>query len=234
MVNEELFNQIVLNNCANQRENMDTVKSYIDKIFNNNYKKNLYIKGEDICLDGERSKYLYMIERGKVVLTRKDSQGKEYCNGYLLPGDFFGFSSYIDLPEQFNYKALTNCNLYAMDLGELKSIFSSNESLRGHMERLLISTMRTESIRQANLIMGGCRESFVNFITEHFYDFGRLDENGNVLITLDVNLAEIAVILNMTRETLSRIVSEMKRDRIIETKRRFIKILDLPRFVANA
>lgn len=231
-MNEELFNRILNSDCKSERENIVILKDRIENIFDEKLKKILYIKGENICSEGDKSKYLYVIERGKVVLTRTDSNNKEYCNGYLLPGDFFGFSSYIGLPEHFNYKALTNCNIYAVLIEEVRDASENNEFLRTNMEKLLINTMRTESIRQGNLIMGGCKDSFVNFITEHFYDFGRLDENGNVLVTLDVNLAEIAVILNMTRETLSRIVSEMKRERIIETKRRFIKILDLEKFMA--
>lgn len=231
-MNKELFKSIIEKDCKNERENIDAIKNRIENIFDGKYKKILYIKGEEICSEGERNNHLFLIERGKVVLTRRDSNNKEYCNGYLLPGDFFGFSSYIGLTEHFNYKALTNCNIYAIHIEDVKDAIINNEFIRNNMEKLLINTMRTESIRQGNLIMGGCRDSFVNFITEHFYDFGRLDESGNILVTLDVNLAEIAVILNMTRETLSRIVSEMKREKIIETKRRFIKILDLERFIA--
>jgi CRP-like cAMP-binding protein len=185
-----------------------------------------------ITSEGINDDYIYFVERGKVILTRRDVYGKEYSNGYLMPGEFFGVSSFIGMPNEANYRALTNCNIYAIDAQYAKELIKTDNRLMSYANAMLIDTIRHLVIRQGNLIMGGCRTSFVNFIMEHFYDFGRVDDNGDILVTLDVNLVDIAQMLNMTRETLSRIVSEMKKDKIIETKRRFIRIMDLSKFMA--
>jgi CRP-like cAMP-binding protein len=232
VLNVELFNKIINSHYKNGRENIELIKNNIEMIFKNKYKKVLYMKGETITNEGIKDDYIYFIERGKVILTRKDVYGKEYSNGYLMPGEFFGLSTCIDMPNETNYKALTNCNIYVIEAQYAKSILAIDDELKQYTNGMLINTIRLLVIRQGNLIMGGCRSSFVNFITEHFYDFGRIDENGDILVTLDVNLVDIAVMLNMTRETLSRIVSEMKKDGVIETKRRFIKIMDLRKFIA--
>ncbi len=232
VLNIELFNRIVDSHYKKGRDNIDALKNNIENIFKNKYKKVLYIKGETIASEGMQDDSIYFIERGKVILTRKDVYGKEYSNGYLMPGEFFGLSTCIDMPSETNYKALTNCNIYVIEAQFVKSLLALDDELKQYANSMLINTIRFLVIRQGNLIMGGCRSSFVNFITEHFYDFGRVDENGDILVTLDVNLVDIAIMLNMTRETLSRIVSEMKRDGIIETKRRFIKIMDLKKFIA--
>lgn len=232
MLNVELFNKIISSHYKNSRENIEIIKSNIENIFKNKYKKVLYIKGETITNEGMKDEYIYFIERGKVILSRKDVYGKEYSNGYLMPGEFFGLSTCIDMPNETSYKALTNCNIYVIEAQYVKSLLALDDKLKQYANEMLINTIRLLIIRQGNLIIGGCRSSFVSFITEHFYDFGRIDENGDILVTLDVNLVDIALMLNMTRETLSRIVSEMKRDGIIETKRRFIKIMDLKKFIA--
>lgn len=232
MLNVELFDKIINSHYNNGRENIEIIKNNIENIFKNKYEKTLYMKGETIASEGIKDGYIYFIERGKVILCRKDIYGKEYSNGYLMPGEFFGLSACIDMPNEVNYKTLTNCNIYVIEAPSIKSIMAMNDKLVQYVNGMLINTIRLLVIRQGNMIMGGCRSSFVNFITEHFYDFGRVDDNGDILVTLDVNLIDIAVMLNMTRETLSRIVSEMKRDGIIETKRRFIKIKDLKKFIA--
>lgn len=232
MLNVELFNKIISSHYKNSRENIEISRNNIENIFKNKYKKVLYIKGETITNEGMKDEYIYFIERGKVILSRKDVYGKEYSNGYLMPGEFFGLSTCIDMPNETSYKALTNCNIYVIEAQYVKKLLALDDKLKQYANEMLINTIRLLVIRQGNLIIGGCRSSFVSFITEHFYDFGRIDENGDILVTLDVNLVDIALMLNMTRETLSRIVSEMKRDGIIETKRRFIKIMDLKKFIA--
>jgi CRP-like cAMP-binding protein len=232
MVNKELFDKIIHSYDSFQGISIELYRSKIEAIFRENQRKMLFLKGENIIEEKECGNNIYFIERGKVILTRKDVQGREFCNGYLLPGEFFGFSACIGMPEAFNYRALTNCNIYSLDITAIKDKLMDEYKINKGFDGLIINIMRSITIRQGNLIMGGCRSSFVNFIMEHLKDFGRIDDNGDVLITLDVNLAEIAVILNMTRETLSRIVSEMKKEGIIETKRRFIRIRDLNRFIA--
>lgn len=232
MLNIELFNKIIGSHYKNGRENIELIKNNIERILKNKYNKILYMKGEIITNEGLKDDSIYFVERGKVILTRKDVYGKEYSNGYLMPGEFFGLSTCIDMQNEANYKALTNCNIYVIDAQYVKNLLAVDNELIQYTNGMLINTIRLLVIRQGNLIMGGCRSSFVSFITEHFYDFARVDENGDILVTLDVNLVDIAVMLNMTRETLSRIVSEMKRDGVIETKRRFIKIMDLGKFIA--
>jgi CRP-like cAMP-binding protein len=196
------------------------------------YEKILYIKGEVISNEGIRDDKLYFIERGKIIMCRKDTNNREYSCGYLMPGEIFGLSSYVDMPNEVSFRALTNCNVYAFPASEVKRLSQESEEYRNQLTDLIVNMVRFINVRQGSLIMGGCRSSFVQFITEHFYDFGRIDENGDLLVTLDVNLVEIAEILNMTRETLSRIVSEMKKEGIIENKRRFLKIHDLSKFFA--
>lgn len=230
MANAELFYSITSQNSkaiTSYNETLDFFKEEIKNIV----KKIYYSKDEFIAKEGLKDDYIYLIERGKVILTRKDLKDKEHTHGYLMPGEFFGISSIIDMTHTSNYKALTNCSIYAIDKDYLKDYMEKHPEFNIVFNKILINAMRSFTRRQGNLMMGGCRSTFTNFVVEHFNDFGRIDDEGNVLVTLDVNLSEIALILNMTRETLSRVIAEMRKEGIIETKRRFIKILDLQRFV---
>lgn len=232
MSNVELFKRIKESCEGCSKYSIDFTKQNIENYLKGNYKKNLYMKGEIISREGDDDRCLYFIERGKVILLRKDTYGKEYSNGYLMPGEFFGFSSLIDMKDEVSVAALTNCHIYVIDVNEVKNIMDNNPAFKDYINKTLINQLRLLIIRQGNLIMSGCRLTFANFITEHLNNFGKIDDNGDVIINLDVNLADIAFILNMTRETLSRIVSEMKKEGIIETRRKFIRIIDLNRFIS--
>jgi CRP-like cAMP-binding protein len=230
--NREIFDRIILNYFKNGKQNIESARNEIEKGLIQNSEKVLYIKGETISDEGAVDDKIYFLERGKIIMTRRDISKKEYSCGYLMPGEIFGLSSYIDMPNEVSFKALTNCNIYVFSVNQVKELSKKSEEYRDHLTDLIANMARFVNVRQGSLIMGGCKSSFVHFISEHFYDFGRIDENGDLLVTLDVNLVEIAEILNMTRETLSRIVSEMKKEGIIENKRRFLKIYDLDKFFA--
>lgn len=231
MINAELYKKIISEDDVYHTESVETVKRYIEEDLKGFYEKTLFIRGEKISDEGLTGNKIYFVERGKVIFLRKDPYGKEYSNGYAMPGEFFGISSLVDMPHEVGFRALTNCNVYVIDAAGVKAIMENNPVVKDHINKILIGTLRLLVVRQGNLIMCGCRATFVNFIKEHFRHYGKLDEEENVTVSLDVNLADIAVILNTTRETLSRIISEMRKEGIIDTKRKFIKIIDLDRFV---
>lgn len=231
MPNTEVYKKVLDLNKRTRESLERNNREIFEKYFERDSKKVLYIKDELIIKEDEQKDKLYLVDRGKVITTRKDASGKEYSTGYLLSGEFFGFSFIKDLPEVVNFKALTNCSIYEIEIFRVKQLLEREESLRDRFGDILLDTMRTSNIRNGNLIMGGCRTSFVNFILEHVGSLSDVDESGDVLVNLDVTLAETARILNMTRETLSRIVTQMKCEGIIDNRRRFIRIKDMQRFI---
>lgn len=231
MSNKELFEKFIQQDGVYRENNYNGVKEILENYLDGAFRKEFYIKGEVIAEEGKVDEYMYIIERGKVMLSRRDLRGKEYSSGYLMPGEFFDISSYSNLPHPSTYKALSNCSIYRVEISKVKEILETVENVKKTMMNYMINVWSIFNRRYGSLAMGGCKESFVNFLLEHLHDFGRVDESDCVVITLDVNLTDIAAILNMTRETLSRIVSEMKKEGIIDNRRRFVKILNMQRFI---
>jgi CRP-like cAMP-binding protein len=231
-MNRELYEKLIKSQMMNGLKDAEETRGKLEHCLDGRYKKILYIKGETICREGWVDDNVYFLERGKVIVARKDSDDNEYSGGYFMPGEFFGFSSIVSAPEEACFRALTNCSIYVINSGIVNEFMEKDEDSRRFIMSILVNTIRVRTVRQGNLTMGGCRASFVNFILEHVEGFGKLDEEENVVVSLDVNLIDIAQILNMTRETLSRIVSEMKHQGIIDTKRRYIKIMDMEKFMA--
>lgn len=231
-MNRELYEKLLKSQMVNRLNNMEETKRKLDYYLGKKYEKTLYIKGETICREGWVDDKIYFLERGKVIIVRKDANQNEYSGGYFMPGEFFGLSSIVSAPEEACFRALTNCSIYVICTSAIRELMEKDKESRKLIIDILVNTIRITTVRQGNMIRGGCRASFVNFILEHMEGFGKVDDEDNVIINLDVNLIDIAQMLNMTRETLSRIVSEMKREGIINTKRRYIKILDMKRFIA--
>ncbi|WDU82552.1 helix-turn-helix domain-containing protein [Caloramator sp. Dgby_cultured_2] len=74
------------------------------------------------------------------------------------------------------------------------------------------------------------KQIFINFLIEHINIFGR-EEDGKITIDLDINIGEISKILNMSRETVSRMLSDLKGKGIIEGNRKQITIKEYGRLL---
>lgn len=233
MTNKELLQRIQEEGIELKEKREKIISEVFTKYLDGAYTKELFIKGETMVEEGEVGKYVYVIERGKVILV-KNNKGKRYSNGYLLTGEFFDMSSYTGIPYPSTYMALSNSSLIKIDISKIKDITGACQEARSLIVEYIVGVWNTVNKRYGNLSIGGCRESYINFILEHVREYGRLDDKGNVIITLDVTLTDIATLLNMTRETLSRIVSDMKKEGILDSRRRIVKIMDLDKLVQLA
>ena len=230
MDNITMFNEIRKSRFDSYKTSDDEIKEKIINYLDGKVKKSFYMKGETVVEENTKQDSIYFIDRGKVLMCKTVSK-KKLSGGYLMAGEFFDMSVYINEPCPFTYKTISNCSIYEIDRNSIKELVEKDDEVRKYLTKMCIEMSRTVNIRMERLIMGGCKKNFVNFIIEHFNDNGKTDEKGNVTVTLDVNLTEIALTLNMTRETLSRIISDLKKQDIIDNKRRFIIIKNLEKFV---
>lgn len=193
-------------------------------------KRIIYFKNEIITREAFKDDYIYFLDSGKVVLIKRDIEGKEYSVGYVLPGELFALSSYLGMDEIATYKALTSCVVFAVDALYLKKKLQFSSQFSELISFLVIKSFRNLNIRQANLMLKNSKQILINFLIEQINLFGR-DEDGKITIDLDMSIGEISKILNMSRETVSRMLSDLKEKGIIEGNRKQIKIKEYNRLL---
>ncbi|MCX7694670.1 MAG: Crp/Fnr family transcriptional regulator [Caloramator sp.] len=226
-MSREIYDKIL--NTHHRRYFYDIEKT-IDKfydIFGSEFKKVLYLKGEEIERENIKNKFFFL-EKGKVAIKHDNYMGRDMICSFVFPGEFFNFSVFTD-ESTFKYEAAINSCVYFIDRDKILSYLHENVEFRAYIHSLIIKSMDLQMIRQGYTSSGNHRHSFVSFILEYFNGYSNYDD-GQVEVELDVNYQEIAYLLNMTRETLSRIVNEFKDNGIIESGRRYLKILDLEKF----
>ncbi|KRQ87707.1 cAMP receptor protein [Caloramator mitchellensis] len=206
-------------------------RKLFDKELKGHYKKIIYFKGEDIIKEGYRDEYIYYLDSGKVIIIKKDKKGDEYSIGYVMQDEFFGYSSYFELPEIATYKALNGCIIYAVDAIYLRRKIDESKELRKLAAHIVMNSVRTQGNRNSMLMLNDAKEVLLNFVLENVQKFGRIEANGDVSVEFDVNMGDISKALNLTRETVSRIFSSLKRKGIIETQRKYIRIRDMNGFL---
>ena len=202
-----------------------------EKELKGHYKKIIYLKGEEILREGFKDEYIYYLETGKVIVTKKDNKGEEYSIGYVMQDEFFGYSSYFELPEIATYKALNGCIIYAVDALFLRKKIEESREFGKLAAIIVMNFVRTQSSRNSMIMLNDSKEVLLSFVHENIKRFGKLEENGDVSVELDVNMGDISKALNLTRETVSRIFSNLKKKGIIETKRKYIRIKDMDGFL---
>jgi len=177
-------------------------------------KKN-YKKDEILFYKGEEAKYLYLLVSGKVKVYKHDYKDNEIIIHNLMPPTFIAeIANYEEIPYPANCSFETDSEVYVIEYNEFKKRF---------LYKPEISIMLIKSLTKKIKAL----ENFINYnitadtnikITQFLY------ENEEILSSL--KQVKIASILNITPETLSRKISKLKKDKIVENDKGYIKILD--------
>ncbi len=189
-----------------------------------------YKKGELIILEGARPESLIIINSGRVKAYRNTIEGKEHILYIFSEGDFFGEKNLLLNQEAtYNAEALEDTGICTINKKAFQELmreypelsFKVMEELCSRLARLenTIESMGTKNV-----------ELRVNSVLMEFSEkYGRYDPKG-ILVELPMSREGIANYIGLTRETISRKMSLLQEEGIIEmVGNKKVIILDMKR-----
>lgn len=175
-----------------------------------------YQKGDLIVMEGESMDSLVIINEGQVKAFRNTQDGREQILYIFSEGDFFGERNLLrDQASTYNVKALEKthvCLIHKRDFQVLVKDFPDialkvMEELCQRLDRLehTVETMGTGTV-----------EARVSSVLLEFADkYGKAHPKG-IMIELPLSREGIAHYIGLTRETVSRKMSMLQDEGILE------------------
>lgn len=189
----------------------------------------LHKRGNTIYHEGSRINGTYLVVEGILKIFKTGFDGKEQIIRFTKPGDLIGFRSVISdelacsttkviqetvlcyLPGDILEKLLNDNSIFAMTLMKLtcKELGESNKFLTDIAQK----TVRERLAEVLLLLMD---------------DF-ELDQDNTLQISL--TREELANMVGTATESVIRLLSEFKTDKLIELNGRKIKLLNIPKLI---
>ncbi|PHS58003.1 MAG: Crp/Fnr family transcriptional regulator [Sulfurimonas sp.] len=164
-------------------------------------------KDNIVFYEGDEPKHLYLLANGVIKLYKTSSSHKEIVLKYFHENELIGeVANFEDIPYPATAKAYSDVKLFKIDFKKLKSIIFENPNLAFNIQTSLIKKIKNlENIISTNLVLDS-KERVAKYIYNHSESFF---ETKNI---------EIAEILGVSPETLSRILKFFKDKDIIDIK----------------
>jgi len=204
--------------------------AHVAKIAESTREKRLS-KGEMLFQKGDVPRGFFVIVFGQVKLAFPSSQGNEKVVEILGPKKSFGEAvMFIDRPYPVFAEALTDTLLLHVAKNAVRSLIESDASfalrmLAGMSMQLhsLISDVESYSLRSST-------QRVIGYLIQHCPMGKEGQSNADTLeITLSTSKQVIASRLNLTPETLSRILHDLVEAQLIAVRGKQIKIPNLHR-----
>ena len=176
-------------------------------------------KGEYLCREGDKLSTLFIINSGKVKLSKFNLDGKEQILDILSDGQIFGEYHLFSENEPYNFSAIALSNTMICTLAK-KNMDYLLEKHPSISQKILIELSK-KLIRTENLVQN---LSNVNTDSKVAYVLISLAESygekskDSIRIKMPLTREEMANYAGVTRETMSRKLSYLISEGIIETE----------------
>jgi CRP/FNR family transcriptional regulator, anaerobic regulatory protein len=172
--------------------------------------------GQPLFHEGDDADRVYTITRGTLKLYKLLPDGRRQVTGFMHPGDFVGIA--LDNEYAFTAEALEPTQLCSFPGSRFDGFAEANPELERELYRL--AAHEAAAAQQQFVLLG--RKTAAERVASFFVSLAERSEKrqGRVAsaIRLPMSRSDIADYLGLTKETVSRVISMMKRQRLIRSE----------------
>jgi len=179
---------------------------------------------EIIFRQGEASDWLYVVRAGQLKLSVTGPNGREQIMRIAVVGQLIGYDTVDDLHHPYTATALTPVRLCGIRHRDMLRVIEQNLDVSHRMVQLLNQELSQAQSLIHILGQKSSAEKIALFLLSLVPSHSREELPADLSMTL--SRQEMADILGLTVETVSRLMAELKRERIIEAPRGRIRILN--------
>lgn len=167
---------------------------------------------EIVYLEEDPADYVFVVRTGSVKIYKFLADGRRQITGFLFPGDIFGLA--VAGSYAYSVEAVTQTTVDTLPRRRLETAFEANPRLQ---RRFLASVANELVTAQEQMLLLGrrpAREKLAWFLLMLARRNATRSDSGEV-IRLPMRGPDIADYLGLTTETVSRIMSQLKREGVI-------------------
>jgi len=168
--------------------------------------------GETLALAGEPAEACGNVLRGVLKLTAATADGREQIVGTLYPSDFIG-RPYAERVE-FTVTALAASEICVFPRGPFERLMEDHAALERELLNHAFAVLATARTQMLTLARRSAREKVAGFLLDMASrgdaHASRATSDGPISFSLPLNRGQIADLLGLTIETVSRQLTKLK------------------------
>lgn len=168
-----------------------------------------FLRNQAIQLEDQESDYFYFIYAGKVKVLQNNDTGKELLLTIHKKGDFFGEMSILDgKTAPATIIAMEDCTIGFLTKADFIKYIMNNQNSLQQIIALLCSRLRDSWLLLKIFNFSAANDRIRAALNIFCHKFGTKDKRG-IIINIKITHHDIANSAAVSRETVSRLISQM-------------------------
>ncbi len=186
-----------------------------------------YQKGEVIFMEGDPGEAVYYIKSGKIKLYKTSLEGREVTLNILGPGSIFAeVTMFNNLEYPATAMVLEDVLVGMIRNDDLEKIVRENGNIALSLIKELNRRLYYAQVKIKDMALHDVNGRVAKVLLDLAYRYGKKNSRG-IQIDLKMTKTEIANIVGTSRETVSRSLSQLKSDEIIDMQGKLVYIKSL-------
>lgn len=191
-----------------------------------------YRKNQVIFLEEETGNYMYLVLAGKVKVAKSGASGKETILAIHRAGDFFGEMSLLDgKTAPATVSAMEDSKIISVSGADFHKYLLHNERVLLQIIQVLCARLR--QVWQTQSLSSGSADARIRMGIHQLAKRHGIRDARGIIIDLKITHQELAEMVGTSRETVTRVLTHLKEQGIIEVDQRRMTLIDSARLLAE-
>lgn len=194
-----------------------------------------YKKDELLFRQGDESREVYILLKGKVRIFKISPSGNETSIDIFAANDLLGeFAALDNEPRSTAAKAISNVSALVMSQEHFLHHLQTMPGLAVNLARLMAGKLRWTAAYAESVAQFDAAGRLLHILLDNNARYGEEIEAGKqYVLDLGLSQSDLASMVGARREWVNRILGEWRRRELLTFDQGTITILDLPRVVAE-
>ncbi|WP_147533747.1 Crp/Fnr family transcriptional regulator [Bacillus marasmi] len=174
-------------------------------------------KNNHVFLQGDPISNVYFIVEGKVKIYKSDSSGREQIVNIVKAGDMFPHVGFFRKGEYPAFaEIIEHAKLVVVPIDQFEKVLIDNPYLCIKVFNVLAEKIIDLQDRLEEQILNNTYEQIIKLLVRLSEKHGSTLDDGKVLLKSEFTNKDLANMIGTTRETVSRTLTKMKKEGLIE------------------
>ncbi len=181
-------------------------------------------RGAYLYMPGDESEHLYILQTGRIKISRIQESGREVTLGIVEAGDIFGLDWLQGQELRESYaQAMEDSRVIAVNRERVQLLLKEQPGLGLVLLRILSEKLRDTQTIVERLLLKDVKARLASLLLDLARRCGVPEENG-IRLGTRITHQDMASLIGSTRETTTAMLNQFKRSHLIDVERRQITI----------
>lgn len=189
--------------------------------------KRAYQKKEFVFMEGEQKEAVFFIQSGAVKTFKVDKNGNEQIINLLHDGEMFPHIGFFDeSPYPATAEVIQDTELLVIPIRDFEELMLKHPQIAVKMLKIMSEKISTLTERIQTFISQDVHYRVVFTLIRLALESGKQKSN-KIFITIPITNQDFANMIGSSRETVNRILNQLKKENLIDFDRNGIQINDI-------